>query len=131
MQKHPLEKLCSMQGCATRLIEVRGASLCWCVCLGVIHSPVLANEHAALEDLDHFQRDVQGDGDQVTVQDEARDEGVNTHHPRPFGVGVPFCTVRRQVPVHHCLFTASVCMYTADRRSSKLIETASHDICEL
>ena len=55
MQKHPLEKLCSLQGCATRLIEVRGASLSWCVCLGVVHSPVLANEHAALEDLDHFQ----------------------------------------------------------------------------
>ena len=55
MQMHPWEKLCSMQGCATRLIEVRGASLCWCVCLGVVHSPVLANEHAALEDLDHFQ----------------------------------------------------------------------------
>ena len=123
MQVHPLKDLCSMQGCATRLIKVGGASLSWCVRLGMVHSPVLADENTTLKDLDHFQRDVQGNGDQVAVQDEARDEGVNTHHPRPFGVCVPFCTVRRQVPVHDCLSMASLCLYIADRRRVKLTET--------
>ena len=81
------------------LIEVRRASLSWCVCLFVVHCPVLANEYSTLEDLDHLHGDIKGDGDEIAVQNEAGYEGVNAHHTRSVGVGIPFCTIWCQVPV--------------------------------
>lgn len=70
------------------LIEVGGASLGRRVCLCVVHGPVLANEHTTLEDLDHLQGYIQGDGDQVAIQNEARNEGIYAHHSGILGVGV-------------------------------------------
>lgn len=52
----------------------------------MVHSPVTANEDATLEDLDHFHGHIQGNGDEVAVQDEAGYEGVHAHHTWPLGV---------------------------------------------
>lgn len=80
------------------LVEVGCASLGRRVCLCVVHGPVPADEDPTLEDLDHLHGDIQGDGDEVTVQDEAGDEGVYAHHPRLVWIGSCFRPFWRQVP---------------------------------
>ena len=52
----------------------------------MVHVPVLADEDSTLEDLHHLHGDIQGDGDEVAVQDEAGDEGVNAGHTRLVGI---------------------------------------------
>ena len=67
----------------------------------MVHGPVLADEDPTLEDLHHFHGDIQGDGDEVAIQDEAGDEGVDAHHTRLVGVGSSFRIFWRQVPTRH------------------------------
>lgn len=64
----------------------------------MVHGPVPANEDPTLEDLHHFHGDIQGDGDEVAIQDEAGDEGVYAHNTRLVWVGSCFRPFWRQVP---------------------------------
>lgn len=65
----------------------------------MVHVSVPANEDPTLEDLDHLHGHIQGDGDEVAVQDEAGDEGVEAHQAWLVGVGSCFRPVWRQVPM--------------------------------
>ena len=58
-----------------------------------------ANVDQALEHFDHLQGDVQGDGDEVAIKDEARHKGIACHHPRATGVcGAVAVVVWAKVP---------------------------------
>lgn len=80
------------------LVEVGCASLSRRVRLCMVHIPVPANEDPTLEDLHHLHGHIQGDGDEVAVQDEAGDEGVKTHQTWLVGVGGCLRPVWCQVP---------------------------------
>ena len=83
---------------AELLVEVAGSRAKWRVRLLVVHLPVAVQKHHRLAHLDELEGDVQGDGDEVAVQDvrgEERDDanlggvfGVK-HHIRVAGVHVP------------------------------------------
>ena len=76
----------ALPGAVPHLIQVGRPGLGGCVRLFVIHHAVLANVDQALKDFDQFQGDIQGDGDEVAIQDEAGHKGIACHHPRAIGV---------------------------------------------